>query len=264
MPARNSMPLKRTFPRFSLLYMKFILGKKLGMSQVFDDKGRMVPVTLIEAGPCQVVQVKTRKKDGYQAVQLGFEEIKDKKLKKSQKGHFKKAGLTKGFRYLREFPKNDLKLGDKIEVTVFQEGEVVKVAGFSKGKGFQGVVKRHGFAGFPATHGTKHGLRAPGSIGSAWPQRVLKGKKMAGRMGNERVTVQGLKIVQIDKENNLLALKGAVPGRKGTLLEIAAIKEIEAVKAEEKVVKEEEIKAEKAKAEKKEEQKEEKKEETKE
>ena len=202
------------------------------MSQLFDEKGQVVPVTLVEAGPCPVVQVKSKEKDGYQAVQLGFEEIKDKKVKKPQKGHFKKANLEKGFRYLREFPNGDLKIGHKIDVSIFQEGEIVKVTGISKGKGFQGVVKRHGFSGFPASHGTKHGLRAPGSIGSSFPERVWKGKKMAGRMGNERVATSGLKVVQIDKENNLLAVKGAIPGKKGTLLEIVVTKEIEAVKEE--------------------------------
>jgi len=212
--------------------MKFILGKKIGMTQVFNEKGQVVPVTLIEAGPCSVVQVRTKEKDGYSAVQIGFGEIKDKKIKKPQKGHFKKANLEKGFRYLMEFPDNDLKIGDKIDVSIFQEGEIVKVTGISKGKGFQGVVKRHGFSGFPASHGTKHGLRAPGSIGSSFPERVWKGKKMAGRMGGERVAVQGLKIVQIDKENNLLAVKGAVPGKKGVLLEIIATKEIETVREE--------------------------------
>ena len=212
--------------------MKFILGKKLGMSQLFNEKGQVIPITLVEAGPCPVVQVKSKEKDGYQAVQLGFEGIKDKKVKKPQKGHFKKANLEKGFRYLREFPNGDLKIGDKIDVSVFNEGEIVKITGISKGKGFQGVVKRHGFSGFPASHGTKHGLRAPGSIGSSFPERVWKGKKMAGRMGSDRITTSGLKIVQIDKNNNLLAVKGAIPGKKGVLLEIVATKEIEAVKKE--------------------------------
>lgn len=202
------------------------------MTQVFNEKGQVVPVTLIEAGPCQVVQIKTKEKDGYQAVQIGFEEIKDKKIKKPQKGHFKKASLEKGFRYLREFKEKDLKVGDKIKVAIFNPGEIVKIAGISKGKGFQGVVKRHGFAGMPATHGTKHTERAPGSIGSAFPQRVWKGKKMAGRMGSDRIMIQGLKIVQVDEENNLLAIKGAVPGRKGTLLEIVVTKEIKAVEGE--------------------------------
>jgi large subunit ribosomal protein L3 len=212
--------------------MKFILGKKLGMSQIFDEQKKIVPVTLIEAGPCFVVQLKTKEKDGYQAVQIGFEEIKDKNIKKPQKGHFKKAGLVKGFRYLIEFANSSLKIGGKIDVSMFQEGEIVKVSGVSKGKGFQGVVKRHGFSGFPATHGTKHGLRAPGSIGSSWPERVFKGRKMAGRMGGQRVTASGLKIVRIDKENNLLAVRGAVPGRKGTLLEIITTKEIGVVEKE--------------------------------
>lgn len=212
--------------------MKFILGKKLGMSQVFDENGQVVPVTLIEAGPCWVAQVKTKEKDGYQSVQIGFEEIKEKKVKKPRKGHLKKAGFKKYFRYLKEFKDGDFKTGDKIDASLFNQGEIVKVSGISKGKGFQGVVKRHGFSGFPATHGTKHGLRAPGSIGSAFPERVFKGRKMAGRMGSDRVTTQGLKIVQIDKENNLLAVKGAVPGRKGTLLEIVTTKEIEAVEKE--------------------------------
>jgi len=195
-------------PGILLANMKFILGKKIGMTQIFNKGGQVIPVTLIEAGPCQVVQIKTKEKDGYQAVQIGF------------------AG------HLREFKAKDLKIGQQIDASIFQEGEIVKIAGISKGKGFQGVVKRHGFSGFPASHGTKHGLRAPGSIGSSFPERVWKGKKMAGRMGAERVMVQGLKIVQVDKENNLLAIKGAIPGRKGTLLEIVTTKEIEAVKEE--------------------------------
>jgi len=213
--------------------MKFILGKKLGMSQLFKEEGQVVPVTLVEAGPCRVTQIKTPEKDGYQAVQIGFEEIKTKKIKKPQKGHFKKAGLENGYRYLREFRGvEDLKLGQEINVSWFVPGEIVKVSGISKAKGFQGVVKRHGFSGFPATHGTKHGLRAPGSIGSAFPQRVFKGKKMAGRMGGQRVTSAGLEIVEVDKENNLLAIKGALPGRKGTFLEIRTVKEIKAVEEE--------------------------------
>ena len=212
--------------------MKFILGKKIGMTQIFDDNNNVIPVTLVKAGPCFVVQVKNKEKDGYEAVQIGFEEINDKKAKKPQKGHFKKHGLEKNYYYLREFPNNKLKSGDKIDVSLFNNGEIVNVSGISKGKGFQGVVKRHGFKGAPASHGTKHNLRAPGSIGSAFPQRVFKGKRMAGRMGSDRITVQGLEIINIDKEDNLLAIKGAVPGKKGTLLEIIATKEIEAVKEE--------------------------------
>ncbi len=190
-------------PGILLANMKFILGKKIGMSQIFDKDGQVIPVTLIEAGPCRVAQVKTKEKDGYQAVQIDFE------------GH------------LKEFAGKDLKNGQQIDVSIFQEGEIVKIAGISKGKGFQGVVKRHGFSGFPASHGTKHGLRAPGSIGSSFPERVWKGRKMAGRTGAERIMVQGLKIVQVDKENSLLAVKGAVPGRKGALLEIVTTKENE-------------------------------------
>ncbi len=212
---------------------KFILGKKIGMSQIFDENGQVVPVTLVEAGPCPVVSVKTEEKDGYSAVQIGFDNIKEKNVRKPQKGHFKKAGLKKNYRYLKEFKNSDLKINDIIKVSIFNQGEIVRVSGISKGKGFQGVVKRHGFSGFPASHGTKHGLRAPGSIGSAFPQRVFKGKKMAGRMGNDRITVDGLKIAQIDEEENLLAIKGAIPGRKETLLEIITTKEIETVQEEE-------------------------------
>jgi large subunit ribosomal protein L3 len=236
--------------------MKFILGKKIGMSQVFNEQGKVIPVTLVEAGPCWVVQVKNQEKDDYSAVQIGFEAKKDKHTNKAQQGHFKKAGLKKNFRYLKEFKAEGLKVGDKIDVGIFNPGEIIKVSGISKGKGFQGVVKRHGFAGFPATHGTKHGLRAPGSIGSAFPQRVFKGKKMAGRMGSDRVTVQGLKVVQIDKENNLLAVKGAVPGKRGILLEIVATKEIEMPKEEKKEEKVAEKKEEVRKEERKEEKKE--------
>ena len=205
--------------------MKFILGTKLGMSQVFDEKGEVIPVTLIEAGPCLVIQVKNKEKDGYEAIQIGFGERKDRNINKPLKGHLKKANssqLTAYSKWLREFrvEKSEFKAGDEIAVDIFKEGDVVKVSGLSKGKGFQGVVKRHGFRGAPASHGTKHNLRAPGSIGSSFPERVWKGKKMAGRMGGDRVTVRGLKMTKIDKENNLLAIKGAVPGRKGTLLEV--------------------------------------------
>lgn len=206
--------------------MKFILGKKIGMTQLFDEHGQIVPVTLIKAGPCQVVQVKTKEKDGYYAVQIGFDTVKDKSVAKPQKGHFKKAKLEKNYRYLKEFKTDQLKIGDKINLDNFYPGEIVKVSGISKGKGFQGVVKRHGFKGSPASHGTKHTLRAPGSIGSAFPQRVFKGKKMAGRMGSDRVSIKGLEIAEVDKKDNILAIKGALPGRKGTLLEIIVIKEI--------------------------------------
>jgi len=193
--------------------MKFILGKKIEMTQIFDEKGNVVPVTLIEAGPCQVTQVKTKEKDGYQAIQIGFEKIeKAKKIKKTMKG--------KEFKYLREFKNGELKVGEQILATVFKEGEKVNVSGISKGKGFAGVVKRWHFKGQFKTHGTKEKWRSPGSIGQRWPQRVIKGKKMGGRMGSDRTTVKNLKIAKIDPENNILAVRGAVTGHKGTLLEI--------------------------------------------
>lgn len=203
--------------------MKFILGEKLGMSQIFDSDGNVMPVTLVEATPNVVLHVKTKDKDGYEAIQVGFGIRKAKNIRKPQRGHFKDLG---NFRYVREFrilQAADYKLpalGEKIDVSVFKEGDLVKVSGTSKAKGFQGVVKRHGFHGAPATHGTKHAHREPGSIGATWPQRVIKGRRMAGRMGGEKVSVRNLKIVKVDAEKNLLAIKGAVPGRRGTLLEI--------------------------------------------
>jgi len=196
--------------------MKFILGLKLGMSEIFNERGNQIPITLIEAGPCIVTQVKTKEKDVYTAIQIGFKKLKEKKIKKPQK--------QKPFKYLREFRGNidisKYKVGDNIDVSIFKEENKVSVSGISKGKGFAGVVKRWGFHGRPRTRGTKHEERGPGSIGAATPSRVIKGIKMAGRMGGERVTVKNLKIVKIDKENNLLAVKGAVPGRRGTLMEI--------------------------------------------
>jgi large subunit ribosomal protein L3 len=198
--------------------MKFILGKKLKMSQIFDEKGNQIPITLIEADPCFVTQIKTKEKDGYEAIQVGFGKMKEKKIKKPI--------LKKPFKYLREF-KDDIskyKVGQKIDLSIFKEGEKVTVSGITKGKGFAGAVKRFKVAGFSKTHGTKHGLRSIGSIGAMTPERVIKGKKMPGRMGGERVTVKNLKIVKIDQENNLIALKGAVPGRKGTLLEVRSMK----------------------------------------
>ena len=195
--------------------MKFILGKKLGMSQMFDKDAKIVPVTLVSAGPCYILQVKSKEKDGYDALQVGFEKIgKKSKIGKSMKG--------KDFRYIKERRGGDNKenVGDEINVTVFQEGENVKVSGTSKGKGFQGGVKRHGFSGRNATHGVKHEHRTIGSTGRRFPQHVQKGRKMPGRMGNEKVSVKNLKIMQIDKDNNLLVIKGAAPGKNGGLLEI--------------------------------------------
>ena len=195
------------------------------MSQIFREDGKVEPVTLIKAGPAVVVQVKNGESDGYDAVQLGFGEKKAKNIKKAQKGHFKNFG---NFRFIREFrypekPESLPAVGDKIDVSGFRPGDLVKISGLSKGKGFQGTVKRHGFRGGPATHGQKHRLRAPGSIGATTPQHVLKGKRMAGRMGGDRVTVKNLEIVEVDAMNNLLAIKGAVPGRRGALLEIRSL-----------------------------------------
>lgn len=199
--------------------MKFILGRKLNMSQVFDKQGKVIPVSLIEAGPCFVTQIKTigpsdsQGGDGYEAVQIGFEKLKPKKIRKTQK--------QKPFRCLREF-EGDIskyKTGQKIDVSVFQEGDLVKITGISKGKGFAGAVKKWGMAGGPASHGSRH-HRGLGSTGSRFPQRVIKGRKMPGRMGSERKTIKNLKIIKVDLKNNLLAVKGALPGRIGTLLEI--------------------------------------------
>lgn len=198
--------------------MKFILGKKLKMSQIFDKEGRPIPVTLIEAGPCFVTQIKTKEKDGYEAVQIGFEKIeKEKKLKKPLK--------NKPYKYLKEFKGKDLKLeefkvGQKIEVSIFKEGDLVSVSGISKGKGFAGGVKRWGFSGRPASHGVKHEERTIGSVGSSTPAHVVKGRKMPGRAGGKRVTIKNLEVVKVDLKNNILAVKGSVPGPKGSLLEI--------------------------------------------
>jgi len=193
----------------------FILGKKIKMSQIFDEDGKVIPITLVEAGPCFITQIKEQKKDGYNALQIGFE--KKKKVKKTDK--------NKEFHYLKEIrnpEEQESKVGDKIDVSIFKEGDKVKVSGISKGKGFQGGVKRWGFHGKSATHGVKHEHRTLGSVGSTDAARVFKGKKMPGRMGYERVTKKNLKIAKIDIENNLIAIKGAVPGRPGTLLEIAS------------------------------------------
>ncbi len=197
-----------------------ILGKKIGMTQVFDEEGNAVPVTVIQAGPCQVVQVKTLDRDGYEAVQLGFDEIKkEKRVNRPMMGHFKKAGVPP-YRLLREFRMTGFELGQTVTVEVFQKGDRVHVSGISKGKGFQGIMKRHGASGGPASHGSKF-HRAPGSIGSsAFPSRVWKGHPMPGRMGGERVTVKNLTVVDVKPEMNLLLVKGAVPGPKGGYVEI--------------------------------------------
>ena len=203
--------------------MPGLLGKKIGMTSVFSADGKNVPCTVIEVGPCVVTQVKTLEKDGYQAVQLGYMEKKDKHTTKPMAGHFKKAGV-KPQRHLAEFKDfdGDINLGDTFTVELFNDADFVDVIGTSKGKGFQGVVKRHGFGGVgQKTHGQDDRQRAPGSIGAcSYPAKVFKGMRMAGQMGNERVTVQNLQIIKILPENNLLVVKGSVPGCKGSILSI--------------------------------------------
>ena len=203
--------------------MKGILGRKVGMTQIFDERGEVVPVTVIEAGPCFVTQIKMPERDGYSAVQLGFKEVKPKRLTRPQLKHLSKNQLPP-LRYLREIRMSDVSQyeeGQKIRVSIFDVGDRVDVTGISKGKGFAGVVKRHGFGGGPKTHGQSDRQRAPGSIGAGTtPGRVYKGMRMAGRMGNARVTVQNLQVVLVDAERNLLAVKGAVPGARNGLLVI--------------------------------------------
>ena len=212
--------------------MKFILGKKIGMSQVFidsEDAKKVVPVTLIEVGPCVVTQVKEEKKDGYQAVQIGF--LEKKKINKPLAGHLKDLGKL---RYLREFrldkngvgkdkdsvKKVEYKIGDKIDASVFEAGDKIKISGVSKGKGFQGVMKRHGFKCGKASHGQKHSNRKAGAIGNSNQARVIKGLGMAGRMGGVQSTQLGLEVVEVDKEKNLLIIKGSVPGNNGVLVRV--------------------------------------------
>jgi len=194
-----------------------IIGRKLGMTQIFRDNGKAEAVTAVEAGPCTVIQVKTVAKDGYNAVQLGFGEVK--RLKSSQQGHLKGLGQ---FRYLREFMGGNteaIEVGEKVGVSLFKAGELIDVTGVSKGKGFAGVVKRHHFAGGPKTHGQSDRHRAPGSIGATTsPGRVFKGMRMAGHMGNRRVTVRRLEVFEADPDRNLLLVKGAVPGARNGLL----------------------------------------------
>ncbi len=205
--------------------MKGILGKKVGMTQVFDEQGEVVPVTVIEAGPCFVAQIKTVERDGYTAVQMGFGETKPKHLTRPQLKHLEKSDLP-ALRSLREFRILDdeapgFEEGQRVAVDIFEVGESVDVTGTSKGRGFAGVVKRYGFRGGPKTHGQSDRLRTPGSIGACTtPGRVFKGKRMPGRMGNQRVTAQNLEVVLVDPERNLLAVRGAVPGAKNSLLMI--------------------------------------------
>ena len=199
--------------------MSGLIGKKIGMTSIFDENGKNIPCTVIQAGPCVVTQVRTEEVDGYEALQLGFDDKKDKNASKAALGHFKKAGTDVKYKVVefREY-EGEYKLGDTISVDLFTEGEFVDVTGTSKGKGFQGVVKRHGFAGVgQASHGQHNRMRAPGSIGNAsYPGRVFKGIKMAGQMGGDRVKVENLRVLKVMADKNLLVVKGAVPGHKNS------------------------------------------------
>lgn len=200
-----------------------ILGRKVGMTQVFDEEGRAVPVTVIEAGPCSIVEIRTPEKNSYSAVQLGFGKVKPVRLTKPLKGYFEKQG-TAPRRWLREFrveDTTDYQVGQEITVSLFQNGELVDVTGISKGKGTAGVMKRYGFGGGAASHGASRSHRHAGSIGcSSYPGRVIKGRKMAGHMGNERVTTKNLTVFAVDEENNLILIKGSVPGARDGLVMI--------------------------------------------
>ncbi|MBO7255421.1 MAG: 50S ribosomal protein L3 [Paludibacteraceae bacterium] len=201
--------------------MPGLIGKKIGMTSVFSADGKNLPCTVIEVGPCVVTQIKTLENDGYEAVQLGFEDKKEKNTSKAELGHFAKSGVTPK-RHLVEFKGfgNELKLGDVISADLFEENMLVDVIGTSKGKGFQGVVKRHGFGGVgQTTHGQHNRLRAPGSLGaSSYPSKVIKGMRMAGRTGGDTITVQNLQVIKVIPEHNLLMIKGSVPGAKGSIV----------------------------------------------
>lgn len=197
---------------------KAILGKKIGMTQLFSETGKFIPVTVIEAGPCVVTQKKTVETDGYNSVQFGFSELKEKKTNKPMKGHFQKAG-TAAMKFLKEFKLDDIdayNVGDEVKATVFAAGDFIDVTGTSKGKGYQGVIKRHGQSRVPMSHGAGPVHREVGSMGAcSSPSRVFKGKKMPGQMGNEQVTVQNLEVIKVIEDKNLILVKGAVPGPKG-------------------------------------------------
>jgi large subunit ribosomal protein L3 len=208
--------------------MSGFLGKKIGMTRIFDDIGNVVPVTVIEAGPCYVTQIKSRQSDGYDAVQLGFSSKKEKQVTKPLAGHFRKVGVQP-VRKLKEyepFRNREVKTGEEIRVDIFKPGDRIKITGTSKGRGFTGVVKRHHFRGGPVSHGQSDRLRAPGSLGqSSDPSRVYKGLRMAGHMGNARTSVLNLQVVKVDPENNLLFVKGSVPGARNSYVEIYQPKE---------------------------------------
>jgi len=201
---------------------KGILGKKLGMTQIFDETGKVIPVTVIEAGPCSVVQKRTPEIDGYTAIQLGFGTIKEKNVNKPMKGQFEKAGV-KPTRYLREFrfpEAEEYQVGQEVKADMFAAGEYVDVTGLTKGKGYAGVIKRWGFSRGPMSHGASLRHRPTGSLGGRTPARVFPGRKMSGRLGNERVTIQKLQVVKVDSDRNLILIKGSVPGIKGALVEV--------------------------------------------
>ena len=200
-----------------------LIGKKIGMTQIFDKKGNVIPVTVIQAGPCRVIHRKNKDKHGYDAVQLGFEEIDEKKVSKPMLGHFKKHN-SPPYRYLKEFRLKmykDIDEGEVFDVSMFEENELLKITGTSKGKGFQGVMKRHNFHGFKATHGVHESYRGPGSIGQcATPARVFKGKKLPGHQGVDKVSVLNLQVVKVDVEKNLVMVKGAVPGHRNSIVRL--------------------------------------------
>lgn len=201
--------------------MSGLIGKKIGMTSLYDENGKNIPCTVIQAGPCVVTQVRTSEVDGYDAVQLGFDDKKEKSTTKALQGHFKKAGTSPKKKVVEfKYFEQELKLGDTVSVDLFVEGEFVDVAGISKGKGYQGVVKRHHFAGVgQATHGQHNRLRAPGSVGaSSWPSRIFKGMRMSGRMGGDKVKVQNLRVVKVLPEQNLIIVEGAVPGHKDSYI----------------------------------------------
>ncbi len=202
--------------------MPGLIGKKIGMTSIFSEEGKNIPCTILEAGPCKVTQIKTMEKDGYDAIQLGYSEKSEKNVTKALKGHFKKANVSPLSKLVEFTSDNEITLGEEINVGIFEEGDYVTVSGTSKGKGFQGVVKRHNFRGVgDATHGQHNRMRAPGSIGAAsYPARVFKGMRMAGQMGNASVKVENLEIVKVLIDKNILVVKGSVPGAKNSYITI--------------------------------------------